>query len=108
MDWITNPPSGEEVINVDWLIVLFSGTKKHYVSQEPVINSWKYPEKSLRDPFKKRFNLKRLLVFCPYCWPDRVEEFSEISSIQRCWKYYQRVIHNTYHGGNIETDHHVI
>ena len=24
------------------------------------------------------------------------------------WKYYQGIIHNTYHGGNIETYHHVL
>ena len=35
-------------------------------------------------------------------------EFSGSSNIQRGWKDHQGLIHNTYHGGNIETGHHVI
>ena len=44
----------------------------------------------------------------PYCWPDVLKEFSGRSNLQRGWKDYQGVIHKTYHGGNIESDPHVI
>ena len=44
----------------------------------------------------------------PYGWIYGVEEFSGSSKIQRDWKDHQGLIHNTYHGGNIETDHQVI
>ena len=37
-----------------------------------------------------------------------MKELSGIINIQRGWKYYQGFIHNTYHGGNIETYRHVI
>ena len=44
-------------------------------------------------------------MFCPYSWPDGVKVFSGSSNIQRGWQDYQELIHNTYHGGHIETDH---
>ena len=44
----------------------------------------------------------------PYSFPDEVKVFYGSSNIYRSWKDYQGVINNTYHGGNIETDHHVI
>ena len=47
-------------------------------------------------------------MFSPYRWPDGLTEFSGSSNIQISWKDYQGIIHNTYHGGNIENDHHVI
>ena len=62
----------------------------------------------LRDLLNKICNLKISLVFCLYRWPDGVKEFSGSSNIHRGWKDYQGVIHNTYHGGHIETDHHII
>ena len=37
-----------------------------------------------------------------------MKEFSGIRNIQTVCKDYQGVIHNTYHGGHIETYHHVI
>ena len=37
-----------------------------------------------------------------------MKEFYVNINIQRVWKDYQGVIHKTYHGGNIEIDHHVI
>ena len=38
-------------------------------------------------------------------WVDRI---SGSINIKRGWKDYQGVIHNNYHGGKVETDHHVI
>ena len=40
VDWLTNPPSGEKVPNIDWLITIFHGTKKNYRRPEPDIKSW--------------------------------------------------------------------
>ena len=57
---------------------------------------------------KKSCNLRGALVFFPYRWPDGLNEFSGSSNIKIGWKGYQGVINNTYHGVNIETDHHVI
>ena len=64
--------------------------------------------KSLLELLKSICNLKGSLVFCPYRWPDGVKLFSGSSNIQRSWKVYKGVINNTYHGGNIENDYHVI
>ena len=47
-------------------------------------------------------------MFCPYHWPYGVKLFSRSINIQRVWKDYQEVIHNTYHGEHIKTNHHVI
>ena len=47
-------------------------------------------------------------MFFPNRCIDGVKEVPVISSIQIGWKDYQGVIHNTYHCGNIEIDHHVI
>ena len=71
------------------------------------IKSWVQPVKALRDLLKS-CNLKGSLVSFPYRWPDGVKAFSSSSNIQRVWKYYQGVIRNTYYGGHIRTDHHVI
>ena len=46
-------------------------------------------------------------MLCPHRWPNGLKEFSS-GSTHKEWKYYQGVIHNTYHGGNIETYHVVI
>ena len=64
--------------------------------------------KELMDLLKKSRILRGLLVFFPYRWPDGGKSFSGSINIQRGWKHYHRVINNTYHGGHIETDHHVI
>ena len=56
---------------------------------------------------KKLCNLKGLLVFCSYHFPNAPKEFSG-GSVHKGWKDYQGVIHNTYHGRHIETDHNVI
>ena len=56
---------------------------------------------------KKRFNIKGELVLCTYHWPNTMKEFSS-GSAPKEWKDDQEIIHNTYHGGNIETDHHFI
>ena len=45
--------------------------------------------------------------FCPCCWPGGLKYFSGIVTYKRC-NYFQGVIYNTYHGGHVETGHHVI
>ena len=108
VDWLTNPSSVEELPNIDWRIAVFPVAKKNYWRTDLDIKSWAKPVKALRDLLKKRCNLRGSLVFCPYHWPDGLIDFSVSSNIQRVWKDYQGLIHNTYNGGNIETDHHVI
>ena len=54
-----------------------------------------------------RCNLKGALVFCPYLWPYAMKEFSSRGS-HKGRKSDLGVIHITYHGGNIETDQHVL
>ena len=39
VDWITNPSSGDEVLNIVWIISVFPVTKKNDVSPDPGINS---------------------------------------------------------------------
>ena len=56
---------------------------------------------------KNRCNLKGALIFCPYIWPNGLKYFFS-GSAHKEWKDYQGIIHNTYYGGNIETDHHII
>ena len=46
-------------------------------------------------------------MLCTYRWPNGPKLFS-IGRSHKGWKEYQGIINNTYHGGNIETDHHVI
>ena len=46
-------------------------------------------------------------MFCPYCWIYGLKEFYSGGTHKGC-KYYLGVIHNNFHGGNIEIDHHVI
>ena len=106
--WLTNPSSGEEVPNINFLIEVFPGTKKYDGRPDPDIKSWAQPVKALRDLRKKKCNLRGSLLFPPYLWPDGLKEFSGSSHIHRGWKDYQGVIRNTYYGRNIETDHHVI
>ena len=106
--WITNPSSGKYLPNLDWCNALFPGTRKNGCMQDPGIKSCARSVKSLSYLLKKRCNLKVLLVFFPYRWPDEVKAFSVSSNIHRGWKYYQGVIHNTYHGRHIKTDHRII
>ena len=63
VDWITNPSSGEDVPNTDWIIAVFTGTKKNDGMPDPDIKSWTQPVKSLKDPLKNNCNLKGSLVF---------------------------------------------
>ena len=56
---------------------------------------------------KKEIQPKGELVFCMYLWIDGLKYFSSGGAYKGC-NDNQGVIHNTYHGGNIETDHHVI
>ena len=46
-------------------------------------------------------------MLCPHHWPDRLKEFSSGGS-HKGWNDYQVIVHNTYHGGKIETYHHFI
>ena len=46
-------------------------------------------------------------MLCPYRWPYGLEKKSSGDTHKEC-KHYLEVIHNTYHGGHIETDRHVI
>ena len=94
MDWITNPLSGEEVTNIEWIIAVFPGNKKNDGMPDPGISSWAQLVKALRDLLKKSFILKSPLVFCPYHCPYGVKNISGSSNIQRGWKDYQEVFHN--------------
>ena len=64
--------------------------------------------KALYDILKKIGNLNGSLIYCTYHWPDGVKELSGNSNIQKVWEEYKWVIHNTYHGGYIETNYQVI
>ena len=63
VDWLTNPSSGEEVPNTNWLIAVFPGTKKNNGRPEPIIKSWAQSLKALRDLSKKRCYIKGSLLF---------------------------------------------
>ena len=108
VDWLTSPTSGEETTNTKWLIAVFTGTKKNDRRPDPRIKSWGKPLKSLKDMLSNRCNLKGSLVFFQYHWIYGIKKFFEIRNTQRVWKDYQGVTHNTYNGGHIETNHHVI
>ena len=88
------------------MIKVFPGEKDDGKT-EPSIRSWAQPVVSLKDLLKNRCNLKGALVFCTYRWKNGQKEFSS-GSPHKVWKDYQGVIHNTYHSGHIESDHHVI
>ena len=47
VDCITNPRSGEELPNTDWLITVFQGTKINDGIPEPGIKSWAKTVKAL-------------------------------------------------------------
>ena len=61
--FLTNPPSGEEVTNIYWLIAVFPGTKKNDRRIEPGIKSWVKPVKALKNILSNRCNMKRYLDF---------------------------------------------
>ena len=96
VNWLTNPSSGEEITNTNWLIVVFPVTKKNDGRPDPDIKSWAQPVKALRNLLKKSFNLKGSLVFFSYYYPDGLTEFSGSSNIQIGRKNNQGVIYNTY------------
>ena len=83
IDWLTNPPSVEEVPNIDWLIAIFQGIKKNDGKPYPGIKYWAQTLKALKDLLKKIFNLQGSLVFCPYRFPYEMKELSGISNIHR-------------------------
>ena len=81
--------------------------KKDDGNTDPSIKSWSQPVGSLKDIPTNICNLRMALVLCPYRWTKVLKEFSS-GSAHKEWKDYQGIIHNTYHGGNVETDYHVI
>ena len=107
MPWLTRKSLEYEVTKIDWLIAVFTGTNKDYGNPDPDIKSWTQPVVTIKDLLKKIFNLKGELYFCPYRWLDGLKWLS-IGGTHKGWKYYQGVIHNSYNGGHIVTDHHVI
>ena len=107
MEWLTRPYPEDEVPHIDSLIAVFTGGEKDDGKLDPSIKSWANKVGVLNDLLKNRYNLKWILVFCTYRWPNGLKGFSS-GSTHKDWKYYQEIIHNTYHGGNIETDHLVI
>ena len=60
-----------------------------------------------KGPYKNICNLKGTLVFCPYRSINGIKSFSS-GMAHKGWKDYQVLIHDTYYGGHIETDHRVI
>ena len=104
MRWLTRPAPEYEVPNIDWITALFPGSKKYDGKPDPRIKSWGNPVGALKDILKNICSLKGLSVLCPYRWPNGLKEFSS-GSTHKEWKYYRVIIHHTYHGGNIETDH---
>ena len=76
LDWLTNTSSGDESPNIDWLVELLLGTKKHDTRIDPGIKPWSHIVKTLRGIFKNICNLKVSLVFFPYRWADGVKLFS--------------------------------
>ena len=107
MERITRPDPEYEVPNIDYLVALFPGNKKYDWEDVPHYLVMGIASGRLKRCYEKRCNLKEALVFCTYRWTNRLKEFSSGSNYKE-WKYYQVIIHNTYHGGNIETDHHVV
>ena len=105
---LTNPSSSEEVTSTNWIIEVLPSTKKNDGRPYLGIKSWEQPVKALRYLLNKSCNLKGSLVFSLNSWSDGTKEFYGSSNIQIGWKNDQKVIHNTYYGGHIETDHHVI
>ena len=89
------------------LIEVFPGRKKDNGKPDPSIKSCAKPVGAIKDLLKNMYNLKGALVFCPYRWPNGQNFFSS-GITHKEWKDYQGIVHNTYHGENIETDHHVI
>ena len=107
VEWLYIPGPEDEVPNIDWLILVFTRTKRYYGKPYTDIKSWTHPVDALKVLIKKRFNLKGELVFFPYSWPDGMKEFS-CGGAHKGWKDYLGITHSTYNGGHIETDHHVI
>ena len=73
VEWLTRLAPEDEVPNIDRIIVVFPGIKKDNGKPEPSIKSWAQPVGSLKDPLKKRCNIKGALVLCPYRWPNRLK-----------------------------------
>ena len=48
MDWFTRPDPEYEVPNIDWIIVIFPGTKKYTGKIDPDIKSWSQPVNALK------------------------------------------------------------
>ena len=104
---LTRPALEVEVSGFDWIIALCTRNKKDDGDPDPSIHSWAQQVGSLKELLKKRCNLKWALVLCPYIWPNGLKGFSS-GTAHKGRKDYQGVINNTYHGGHIETKHHII
>ena len=57
VNWITNPPSGEEVTNIYRMISVFPITKKNYWILYPDIKSWGQLVKAPKNLLSKRYNI---------------------------------------------------
>ena len=68
--WISNIQSGEKLPNINWLIVVFRGSRENEGIPDPGIKSWVKPFKSLKYLLRNRCKLKRSFVFYPYHWKD--------------------------------------
>ena len=40
VEWLTRPYKADEFPNIDWIIAVFSGTKKEAGNPDPSIKSW--------------------------------------------------------------------
>ena len=100
VECLTRPSSWKQVLNIDFLILILRGIKRNNINPDPDIKSWSQPVKDLKYMVSMKYNLKGSFLFYPYRFPDGLGAFSTVN-IQRGWKYYQGVFHNTYHVGNI-------
>ena len=107
MEWIRRTATEYETPNIYWIIEVFTGTKKDDWKPESGIKSWAQPVGALKDLIIYICKLKGALVFYHYRFPDEIKNISS-GGAHKGWKYYLGVIHNTYHGGNIEISHRFI
>ena len=52
VEWITMPDPEYDIPNIDWLIVVFTRTKKGDGNSDPGIKSWEQPVGTLKDLLK--------------------------------------------------------
>ena len=107
LECLTIPYPKEETPKMYWLISILPGINKDYGKPDPNIKLYTQPVNYSKYILENICNLKVALVFSPYHWPYGLKEFA-LSGTHKGRNYFQGVIHNTYHGGHIETDHYVI